>query len=76
MHYEQNAYPGIHSPPSYVALNSDARTAWVSFVLVKNSLELQEILTTSATTCTPRRQRGSLHAKYLSKQIPNTKINK
>ena len=27
MHYEQNANPGIHSPPSYVALNRDARTA-------------------------------------------------
>ena len=27
MHYEQNAYPGIHSPPSYVALSRDARTA-------------------------------------------------
>ena len=27
MHYEQNAYPGVHSPPSYVALSRDARIA-------------------------------------------------
>ena len=32
MHYEQNAYPGIHSPPSYVALNSDARTACANVI--------------------------------------------
>ena len=32
MHYEQNANPGIHSPPSYVALNSDARTACANVI--------------------------------------------
>ena len=32
MHYEQNAYPGIHSPPSYVALSGDARTACANVI--------------------------------------------